>query len=204
MIKVYLVEDQALVRDAVAALLSLDFNIEVIGQASNGQDALTAITNLTDDSMPDIILTDIEMPNMNGIELSEQIAIKFPYIKMVIMTTFSRAGYIRRSLSAGVKGFILKEAPSDELINALKKVMQGQKVIDPELAINALDDADPLTDKERKALKLASDGLKTSEIAKQLFISEGTTRNYLSDAIAKLNATNRVDAARIARQKGWL
>tara|TARA_B110000211_G_scaffold215219_1_gene257253 strand:+ start:13 stop:627 length:615 start_codon:yes stop_codon:yes gene_type:complete len=204
MIKVYLVEDQALVRDAVAALLSLDFNIEVIGQASNGQDALTAITSLTDDSMPDIILTDIEMPNMNGIELSEQIAIKFPYIKMVIMTTFSRAGYIRRSLSAGVKGFILKEAPSDELINALKKVMQGQKVIDPELAINALDDADPLTDKERKALKLASDGLKTSEIAKQLFISEGTTRNYLSDAIAKLNATNRVDAARIARQKGWL
>lgn len=204
MIKVYLVEDQALVRDAVAALLSLDFNIEVIGQASNGQDALTAITSLTDDSMPDIILTDIEMPNMNGIELSEQIAVKFPAIKMVIMTTFSRAGYIRRSLSAGVKGFILKEAPSDELINALKKVMQGQKVIDPELAINALDDADPLTDKERKALKLASDGLKTSEIAKQLFISEGTTRNYLSDAIAKLNATNRVDAARIARQKGWL
>ncbi|TMP02115.1 DNA-binding response regulator [Pseudoalteromonas sp. S3178] len=204
MIKVYLVEDQALVRDAVAALLSLDFNIEVIGQASNGQDALTAITSLTDDSMPDIILTDIEMPNMNGIELSEQIAVKFPDIKMVIMTTFSRAGYIRRSLSAGVKGFILKEAPSDELINALKKVMQGQKVIDPELAINALDDADPLTDKERKALKLASDGLKTSEIAKQLFISEGTTRNYLSDAIAKLNATNRVDAARIARQKGWL
>ena len=204
MIKVYLVEDQALVRDAVAALLSLDFNIEVIGQASNGQDALKAITNLTDDSMPDIILTDIEMPNMNGIELSEQIAVKFPAIKMVIMTTFSRAGYIRRSLSAGVKGFILKEAPSDELINALKKVMQGQKVIDPELAINALDDADPLTDKERKALKLASDGLKTSEIAKQLFISEGTTRNYLSDAIAKLNATNRVDAARIARQKGWL
>jgi len=204
MIKVYLVEDQALVRDAVAALLSLDFNIEVIGQASNGQDALTAITNLTDDSMPDIILTDIEMPNMNGIELSEQIAVKFPAIKMVIMTTFSRAGYIRRSLSAGVKGFILKEAPSDELINALKKVMQGQKVIDPELAINALDDADPLTDKERKALKLASDGLKTSEIAKLLFISEGTTRNYLSDAIAKLNATNRVDAARIARQKGWL
>ncbi|WP_409424661.1 DNA-binding response regulator [Pseudoalteromonas sp. RW-H-Ap-1] len=204
MIKVYLVEDQALVRDAVAALLSLDFNIEVIGQACNGRDALNEISALSKDLHPDIILTDIEMPNMNGIELSEQIAVKFPAIKMVIMTTFSRAGYIRRSLSAGVKGFILKEAPSDELINALKKVMQGQKVIDPELAINALDDADPLTDKERKALKLASDGLKTSEIAKQLYISEGTTRNYLSDAIAKLNATNRIDAARIARQKGWL
>ncbi|KAA1152594.1 response regulator transcription factor [Pseudoalteromonas sp. FUC4] len=204
MIKVYLVEDQALVRDAVAALLGLDFNIEIIGQASNGQDALNAIEALDSDLHPDIILTDIEMPTMNGIELSEKIAAKFPAIKMVIMTTFSRAGYIRRALTAGVKGFILKEAPSEELINALKKVMQGQKVIDPELAINALDDADPLTDKERKALKLASDGLKTSDIAKQLFISEGTTRNYLSDAIAKLNATNRIDAARIAKQKGWL
>ncbi|WP_165727666.1 response regulator transcription factor [Pseudoalteromonas sp. 31A1] len=204
MIRVYLVEDQALVRDAIAALLSLDFNIEIIGQASNGQDALNAIEALDSDLLPDIILTDIEMPTMNGIELSEKIAAKFPAIKMVIMTTFSRAGYIRRSLSSGVKGFILKEAPSEDLINALKKVMQGQKVIDPELAINAFDDADPLTDKERKALKLASDGLKTSEIAKQLFISEGTTRNYLSDAIAKLNATNRIDAARIAKQKGWL
>jgi len=204
MIKVYLVEDQALVRDAVAALLSLDFNIEVIGQACNGRDALNEISALSKDLHPDIILTDIEMPSMNGIELSEQIAAKYPAINMVIMTTFSRAGYIRRSLNAGVKGFILKEAPSEELINALKKVMQGQKVIDPELAINALDDADPLTDKERKALKLASDGLKTSEIAKQLYISEGTTRNYLSDAITKLNATNRIDAARIARQKGWL
>jgi two-component system response regulator DesR len=204
MIRVYLVEDQALVRDAVAALLGLDFNIEIIGQASNGQDALNAIEALDSDLHPDIILTDIEMPTMNGIELSEKIAAKFPAIKMVIMTTFSRAGYIRRALTAGVKGFILKEAPSEELINALKKVMQGQKVIDPELAINALDDADPLTDKERKALKLASDGLKTSDIAKQLFISEGTTRNYLSDAISKLNATNRIDAARIAKQKGWL
>ncbi|WP_165725646.1 response regulator transcription factor [Pseudoalteromonas sp. SA25] len=204
MIRVYLVEDQALVRDAVAALLGLDFNIEIIGQASNGQDALNAIEALDSDLHPDIILTDIEMPTMNGIELSEKIAAKFPAIKMVIMTTFSRAGYIRRALTAGVKGFILKEAPSEELINALKKVIQGQKVIDPELAINALDDADPLTDKERKALKLASDGLKTSDIAKQLFISEGTTRNYLSDAIAKLNATNRIDAARIAKQKGWL
>jgi len=204
MIKVYLVEDQGLVRDAIAALLSLDFNIEVIGQASNGQDALTAINMLDSNSLPDIILTDIEMPSMNGIELSEKIASKYPAIKIVIMTTFSRAGYIRRSLSAGVKGFILKEAPSDELISALKKVMHGQKVIDPELAINALDDTDPLTDKERKALQLASEGLKTADIAARLYLSEGTVRNYLSDAIAKLNAINRVDAARIAKQKGWL
>ncbi|MGO2371151.1 MAG: response regulator transcription factor [Pseudoalteromonas prydzensis] len=204
MIKVYLVEDQALVRDAIAALLSLDFNIAVIGQASNGQDALTAINMLDSNSLPDIILTDIEMPSMNGIELSEQIASKYPAIKIVIMTTFSRAGYIRRSLNAGVKGFILKEAPSDELISALKKVMHGQKVIDPGLAINALDDVDPLSDKERKALQLAGEGLKTADIATKLYLSEGTVRNYLSDAIAKLNASNRVDAARIAKQKGWL
>ncbi|KAA1159767.1 response regulator transcription factor [Pseudoalteromonas fuliginea] len=204
MIKVFLVEDQGLVRDAISALLSLDFNIEVIGQACDGQAALDHLSSLSNVLLPDIVLSDIEMPNINGIELSEQIAAKHPSIKVVIMTTFSRAGYIRRSLSAGVKGFILKEAPSEDLVNALKKVMLGQKVIDPELAINALDDSDPLTDKERKALKLASDGFKTSEIAKQLFISEGTTRNYLSDAIAKLNATNRIDAARIAKQKGWL
>ncbi|WP_283710039.1 response regulator transcription factor [Pseudoalteromonas prydzensis] len=204
MIKVYLVEDQGLVRDAIAALLSLDFNIAVIGQASNGQDALTAINMLDSNSQPDIILTDIEMPSMNGIELSEQIASKYPAIKIVIMTTFSRAGYIRRSLNAGVKGFILKEAPSDELISALKKVMHGQKVIDPGLAINALDDVDPLSDKERKALQLAGEGLKTADIATKLYLSEGTVRNYLSDAIAKLNASNRVDAARIAKQKGWL
>ena len=204
MIKVFLVEDQGLVRDAIAALLGLDFNIEVIGQACDGQAALDQLSGLSDELLPDIVLSDIEMPNINGIELSEKVVAKYPSIKVVIMTTFSRSGYIRRSLSAGVKGFILKEAPSEDLVNALKKVMQGQKVIDPELAINALDDSDPLTDKERKALKLASDGLKTSEIAKQLFISEGTTRNYLSDAIAKLNATNRIDAARIAKQKGWL
>ena len=204
MIKVYLVEDQGLVRDAIAALLSLDFNIAVIGQASNGQDALTAINMLDSNSQPDIILTDIEMPSMNGIELSEQIASKYPAIKIVIMTTFSRAGYIRRFLNAGVKGFILKEAPSDELISALKKVMHGQKVIDPGLAINALDDVDPLSDKERKALQLAGEGLKTADIATKLYLSEGTVRNYLSDAIAKLNASNRVDAARIAKQKGWL
>jgi two-component system response regulator DesR len=129
---------------------------------------------------------------------------KYPHSKVVIMTTFSRAGYIRRAMAMGVKGFVLKEAPSEYLVNTLKKVMLGQKVIDPELAMSALEDSDPLTEKERKALRFASEGLKTSEIADKLFLSEGTIRNYLSEAIAKLNATNRVDAARIAKQKGWL
>jgi two-component system response regulator DesR len=200
MIKVYLVEDQGLVRGAVAALLSLDIRIEVVGQATNGQTALKDIT----ESKPDIVLTDIEMPIMTGIELAERLNRDFPDIKVVIMTTFSRAGYIRRSMAAGVKGFVLKEAPSDSLIATLKKVMAGQKVIDTDLALNALEDNDPLSDKERKALQLAGEGLKTADIASKLFLSEGTVRNYLSEAIAKLNASNRVDAARIAKQKGWL
>lgn len=200
MIKVLIVEDQALVRGAISTLLSLEDNIEVIAEAANGQEALSLISN----NNIDILLTDIEMPLMTGIELAETLANTHPTIKTVIMTTFSRSGYIKRALKAGVMGFILKEADSDELVAAINKVYRGTKVFDAELALCALDDNDPLTEKERKALKLASDGLKTAEIAEKLFLSQGTIRNYLSEAIAKLNATNRVDAARIARQKGWL
>lgn len=200
MIKVFIVEDQALVRGAIAALLSLDREIEVVGEAENGQVAKEKLAKLT----PDIVLTDIEMPQVSGLELAQHLQQKMPDTKVVIMTTFSKAGYIRRAITLGVNGFVLKEAPSEYLLSTLKKVMNGYKVIDPELALYALEDADPLTDKERKALRLASEGLKTAEIAGQLFLSEGTVRNYLSDAIAKLHATNRVDAARIAKQKGWL
>ncbi|MCG9768171.1 response regulator transcription factor [Pseudoalteromonas piscicida] len=200
MIKVFIVEDQALVRGAIAALLSLDREIEVVGEAENGQVAKEKLAKL----MPDIVLTDIEMPQVTGLELAQHLQQKMPDTKVVIMTTFSKAGYIRRAITLGVNGFVLKEAPSEYLLSTLKKVMNGYKVIDPELALYALEDADPLTDKERKALRLASEGLKTAEIAGQLFLSEGTVRNYLSDAIAKLHATNRVDAARIAKQKGWL
>lgn len=144
------------------------------------------------------------MPYMTGIELAEVLAEKFPSIRTVIVTTFGRAGYIRRALSAGVYGFLLKDAPSEKLAQALLRAMQGKKTIDPELAIAALDDRDPLSNKERKALQLAGAGKKTADIAAQLFLSEGAVRNYLSEAIAKLNATNRIDAARIARQRGWL
>ncbi|KZN43566.1 response regulator transcription factor [Pseudoalteromonas luteoviolacea] len=198
--KVLVVEDQALVRNAIAALLSLEPNIQVVGEAEDGQQALDMLNHCD----VDIVLSDIEMPHITGLELAQAVEALYPHIKFVIMTTFSRAGYIRRAMESSVKGFILKEAPSAYLINALKKVSMGQKVIDPELAMNALDEKDPLSDKERKALRLASEGLKTSQIAQQLFLSDGTVRNYLSEAIAKLNATNRVDAARIARQKGWL
>jgi two-component system response regulator DesR len=200
MIKVLVVEDQGLVRGAISALLGLDLKIEVVAQAQDGLEGLKVLA----EQDVDVVLSDIEMPNMTGLELAEQVIEKYPHSKVVIMTTFSRAGYIRRAMAMGVKGFVLKEAPSEYLVNTLKKVMLGQKVIDPELAMSALEDSDPLTEKERKALRFASEGLKTSEIADKLFLSEGTIRNYLSEAIAKLNATNRVDAARIAKQKGWL
>lgn len=200
MINVLVVEDQQMVREAISALIGLDPFINVIGQAEDG---IAAVSFLKQQPV-DIVLSDIEMPNMTGIELAESVQSNYPAVKTMIMTTFSKAGYIKRAMNAGVYAFILKEAPSEHLINAIKSVKQGKKVIDPELALLALSDTNPLNDKERKALKLAGDGLKTHDIAAKLFLSEGTIRNYLSEAISKLNAVNRVDAARIAQQKGWL
>ena len=189
-----------MVRGALSALLGLEKDIEVVAQAENAQVALSLLKEID----VDILLTDIEMPGMSGIELIEQVTADFPQIKSVIVTTFGRAGYIKRAINSGVQGFLLKDAPSEQLASTLRRVVRGKKFIDPELALAALDDHDPLTEKERKALKLASSGKKTAQIAQALFLSEGTVRNYLSEAIAKLNATNRVDAARIAQQKGWL
>jgi two-component system response regulator DesR len=200
MLRILVVEDQALVRGAIASLLQLDPEIEVVGQASNGQETL----HMLDEVKADIVLTDIEMPEMTGLELAGELRRVRPELKVVIMTTFSKSGYIRRALDLGVKAFVLKEAPTDYLVDALRRVQAGNRVIDPELALMALDDNDPLTDKERKAIRLAGEGLKTTEIATKLYLSEGTVRNYLSEAIAKLNAVNRVDAARIAKQKGWI
>ena len=205
MINVLLAEDQSMVRGALAALLNMEENIRVVAQVEDGKAALEYLnrTHSETDAI-DIVLTDIEMPNITGIELAEILAEKFPELRTVIVTTFGRAGYIRRALAAGVYGFILKDAPSEILAEVLYKAMAGKKTIDPELAIAALDDKDPLSDKERKALRLAGSGKKTAEIANDLCLSDGTVRNYLSEAISKLNATNRIDAARIARQKGWL
>lgn len=204
--RVLVVEDQAMVRGAISQLLSFEEEIEVIGQAEDGQAAYEFLSNLSDveQQQVDIVLTDIEMPKVSGLELAEKVMASHPHINVVIMTTFSKSGYIKRAMNLGVKAFILKEAPTDELVDALRQVKQGKKVINSELALMALDDNDPLSDKERKAIKLAGEGLKTAEIAKALFLSEGTIRNYLSEAISKLNATNRIEAARIAKQKGWI
>ncbi|GFD67113.1 DNA-binding response regulator [Alteromonas sp. KUL106] len=198
---ILIVEDQSLVRDAIAMLLSLEDDLTIIGKCSNGQEAIEYLDN---NPAPHIILSDIEMPLVSGLDVAAHVTKQSLRTNVVLMTTFSKPGYIKRALSLGVKGFILKESDSDYLIDAIHKVSAGDKVISPELAIMALDDKNPLTQKEMSALKLASDGLKTRAIAEQLFLSEGTVRNYLSEAISKLEATNRVDAARIAKQKGWL
>ena len=198
---ILIVEDQSLVRDAIAMLLSLEDDLTIVEKCSNGKEA---IDYLNDNPAPHIILSDIEMPLVSGLDLAAHIAKQNLNTKVVFMTTFSKPGYIKRALSLGVKGFILKESDSDYLIDAIHKVSAGEKVISTELAIMALDDNNPLSQKEMSALKLASEGLKTQGIAQSLFLSEGTVRNYLSEAISKLDATNRVDAARIAKQKGWL
>ncbi|AYA63915.1 response regulator transcription factor [Alteromonas sp. RKMC-009] len=200
-ISLLIVEDQSLVRDAIASLLDLEDDITVTGKCVDGEAAISWLSN---NPHPDMILSDIEMPNLSGLDMARKLQDSGFAGTVVFMTTFSKPGYIKRAMQLGAKGFILKESDSDYLISALRKINRGERVIDPELALLALDDNNPLSEKERKALKLASDGLKTKEIASQLFLSEGTIRNYLSESIAKLGATNRVDAARIAEQKGWL
>lgn len=201
MINILLAEDQAMVRGALTALLNMENDINVRGNVENGQHAIEALASMSD---IDILLTDIEMPHVSGIELADYCQTHFPAIKIVIVTTFGRAGYVQRALEAGVSAFLLKDAPSEQLAQTLRDVMVGKRVIDPQLAMAALSDKDPLSDKERKALRLAGQGKTTSEISALLFLTEGTIRNYLSEAIAKLHATNRIDAARIAQQKGWL
>ena len=201
MTTILVVEDQSLVRDAIAMLLSLEEELEVVGKCSHGQEAIQFLEN---NPAPNIILSDIEMPQMGGLDLAVHAASHHIASHVVLMTTFAKPGYIKRAMSVGVKGFVLKESDSDYLIACIEDVIAGKVVISTELALMALDDNNPLSEKEMSALKLASEGMKTHDIASALFLSEGTVRNYLSEAISKLNATNRIDAARIAQQKGWL
>lgn len=197
--KILLAEDQSMVRGALAALLSMEEGFEIT-QAEDGDRAWL----LMKQNSYDILLTDIEMPGRSGLELAQWVLQQKLPTKTIIITTFGRSGYIRRAIDMGVSGFLLKDAPSEQLIQAIYKVMDRKRVIDGELAMMALGESDPLNDKERRALRLAAEGKTTAEIAVVLCLSEGTVRNYLSEAIAKLHAANRVDAARIARQKGWI
>ena len=200
-IRVVVAEDQAMVLGALAALLEIEPDITVCAKVTNGLEALTAIES----HRPDVLVADIEMPEMTGLTLAEQVRNRFPGTKIVILTTFARPGYLRRALEAGASGYLLKDRPSAELSNAVRRVHHGLRVVDPDLAAEAWSsDADPLTERERQILWRAGDGKSTGEIAEELHLSEGTVRNYLSESIAKLGAANRVEAARIARTKGWL
>ncbi len=203
MINLLIAEDQAMLLTTLATLLDLEDDICVVHQSKDGQDAWDFI-NQTDRPSIDILISDIEMPRMTGIELIQTIKDQGLSIKPIILTTFSRAGYLRRAMDAGVKGYLLKDSPSDESLSAIRKIADGGKVIAPELLQDAWMEMDPLTDKERKALRLAKSGASTEEIAETLHLSAGTVRNYLSSACSKLDAKNRVEAARIAHQNGWL
>jgi two-component system response regulator DesR len=201
MIRDVLAEDQAMVLGALAALLALEPDITVVAASANGREAFTAVAKLT----PDVLVTDIEMPHMTGLELAARLRDTHPAVKTVILTTFARPGYLRRALDAGARGYLLKDRPASELAEAVRRVHRGLRVIDPALATEAWSaEPDPLTDRERQILQRAGEGRATADIAAELRLSEGTVRNYLSEAIAKLDAQNRIDAARIARAKGWL
>jgi len=200
MIRILLAEDQAMVRGALSALLGLEPDIEVLGACADGEAAWRELQRLK----PDLLVTDIEMPGLTGLELAQRIQRHELPVKVVIVTTFARPGYLRRALDAGVSGYLLKDAPAEELAAALRKVHDGARAIDPQLALEAWSEADPLNDRERQVLRLAGEGRSAGEIAGQLGLSQGTVRNYLSEAIGKLGVGNRIEAHRLARQKGWL
>lgn len=200
MIRVLLAEDQAMVRGALSALLRLEGDMDVVATAADGLEAW----RLVEQHSPDVLVTDIEMPGLTGLELALRVRDKALGCKVVIVTTFARPGYLRRALEAGVVGYLLKDAPAEQLAEALRKVHRGGRAIDPQLAVDAWGEADPLNDRERQVLRLAGEGMSAGEVAAQLHLSQGTVRNYLSEAIGKLNVGNRIEAYRLARQKGWL
>jgi len=200
MIRLLLAEDQAMVRGALSALLGLESDIEVLAAAADGESAWRELQRL----QPDVLVTDIEMPGLTGLELALRVQRHGLATRVIIVTTFARAGFLRRALDAGVSGYVLKDAPAEDLAEAVRKVHRGGRAIDPQLAIDAWSEADPLNDRERQVLRLAGEGQSAGEIAAQLRLSHGTVRNYLSEAIGKLGVGNRIEAYRLARQKGWL
>lgn len=199
--RVLLAEDQAMVRGAIAALLSLEDDIEIIAEVGNGAEIVETALK----TRPDIALLDIEMPGCDGIAAAARLHKQLPSCRILIMTTFGRPGYLRRAMESGVVGFLLKDSPAAELAKAIRRIVAGERVVDPTLAIAALSEGNnPLNEREREVLSATTHGMSIAEIAGTLFLSEGTVRNYLSAAMQKLNVRNRVEAAHIAEQKGWL
>ena len=201
MIRVLIAEDQAMVRGALAALLRLEGDIEVVAEVERGDAVLASAQS----ARPDIALLDIELPGRDGLAVAEQLREALPTCRVVMLTTFGRAGYLRRAMDSGAAGFLLKDGPASELATAIRRATRGERVVDPALALSALSQGNnPLTQREREVLAAAIDGAAVAEMARQLFLSEGTVRNHLSVAIQKIGARNRVQAARIAESKGWL
>ncbi|TCP54940.1 LuxR family two component transcriptional regulator [Tamaricihabitans halophyticus] len=199
-ISVVLAEDQGMVLSAFAELLGMQPDITVLASVADGTAALAAVV----EHRPDVLLSDIEMPGMSGLDVADELLRLESPTRVLIVTTFARGGYLRRALEAGVAGYVLKDAPIEELTRALRRVHAGERVIAPELAVAAWGARDPLTDRERELLREVAEGASNADIARELRLAEGTVRNYLSTALAKLGARNRTEAARIARERGWL
>jgi two-component system response regulator DesR len=201
MIRILLAEDQAMVRGALAALLGREADIEVVAEVARGDTVVEAAQQ----ARPDVALLDIEMPGGGGLAAAQALRTALPSCRVVILTTFGRSGYLRRAMESGAVGFLLKDASASELASALRRVMKGERVVDPELALLALSEGNnPLTNREREVLAAALFGASLAEIATRLSLSEGTVRNHLTTAMQKLGAQNRMEAARSAEQKGWL
>jgi two-component system response regulator DesR len=201
MIRVLLAEDQAMIRGALAALLAREKDIEVVAEVARGD----TVVEMACVARPDVALLDIEMPGGGGLVAAQALHLALPSCRVVILTTFGRSGYLQRAMESGARGFLLKDAPATELAFALRRVMNGERVVDPELALLALSDGtNPLTKREREVLVAALPGRSHAEIAQRLSLSEGTVRNHLSAVMQKLGTRNRMEAALLAEQKGWL
>ncbi|MEU0534809.1 response regulator transcription factor [Amycolatopsis tolypomycina] len=200
-IRLLLADDQALVREALCALLALEDDFDVVAAVGRGDEVVAAAR----EHRPDVALLDIEMPGLDGLAAAAVLAEQVPDCRVVILTTFGRAGYLRRAMEAGAAGFVVKDAPADVLADAIRRVAEGERVVDPALAVATLAAGEsPLTARERDVLITARSGATIAEIAARLYLSEGTVRNYVSAAITKTGARNRVEAVRVADERGWL
>jgi two-component system response regulator DesR len=200
MINIVLAEDQGLLRGALGTLLGLEPDIKVVAESENGEQAYQDIKALC----PDICVIDIEMPMMTGLDVAEKLLAEADPCKIIILTTFARPGYFQRAMKAKVYGYLLKDSPSSELADAIRRVYDGKRMISNELSFSVWEDTNPLSKREREVLQLAASGLTANDIALKLFLSHGTVRNYISEIIQKIDAKNRVEAISIARNKGWL
>ncbi|PLR69049.1 MULTISPECIES: response regulator transcription factor [Bacillaceae] len=197
MIRIVIAEDQQMLLGALGSLLNLEDDMEVVGKAGNGEEAIALVKQLN----PDVCITDIEMPGMNGLEAAEQL--KSEGCKVIILTTFSRSGYFQRAVKAGVSAYLLKDSPSEELASSIRSVMAGRRIYAPELMDDVYSEENPLTEREKEVLELVADGMNTKEIAEELSIKAGTVRNYISTIFEKLEVKNRIEAISQSKEKGW-